>query len=117
MWFCLGEECLTDEGVIVAKRAAGQGVKVRFEQYEAMPHCFAMLLDSNPGAPVHYREYAGFCREVVEGKVLKTNGEFIKAKTLERESVDVEEVTDFTDLQVQEYMQKGRERIRHPCSF
>lgn len=34
LWLCTGEEMLGDEEILVATRAAGQGVKVHFEQYE-----------------------------------------------------------------------------------
>lgn len=112
LFFSLGQEMLRDEDAVLARRAAGQGVPVVWREFEAMPHCFAMLLESNPGAPVHYAGYAKFCREVVEGKVVITNGEFIKAKTLERSQVDVESrLTDLTEQQVGEFMQKGRDRI------
>lgn len=38
MWLCTGEEMLGDEDILVASRAAGQGVKVHFEQYEGELH-------------------------------------------------------------------------------
>lgn len=112
LFFSVGQESLRDEGAVLARRAAGQGVSVRWREFEAMPHCFAMLLDSNPGAPVHYSEFAGFCRDVVEGKGVVTDGVFIKAKSLERSEVDVKKgLTELTDEQVGDYMRKGRDRI------
>lgn len=36
LWMCTGQEMLGDEDVLVAARAAGQGVKVHFEQYEGI---------------------------------------------------------------------------------
>ena len=112
MFFSLGQEMLRDEDAVLAQRAVKQGVKVVWREFEAMPHCFAMLLEHNNGAPVHYSEYAKFCRDVVEGKEIETNGEFIKAKTLERSEVDVRSgLTELTDEQVEEYMKKGQERI------
>jgi hypothetical protein len=90
-----------------------QGVHVVWREFEAMPHCFAMLLESNSGAVVHHEEFAGFCKQVVEGgKTVETNGVFIKAKTLERSEVDVKSgLTELTDAQAEEYMRKGMERI------
>lgn len=112
LFFSVGQEMLRDEGAVLAQRVTAQGVGVVWREFEAMPHCFAMLLESNPGTPVHYAEFAGFCRQVVEGKAVVTNGEFIKAKSLERSRVDVRTgLTELTDGQAEEYMRKGRERI------
>ncbi|KAJ4993951.1 Esterase [Stagonosporopsis vannaccii] len=112
LFFSVGQEMLRDEGAVLAQRAVGQGVSVVWREFEAMPHCFAMLLESNPGASVHYKEFAAFCREVVEGKGTVTSGEYIKAKSLEKSQLDVKtELTDLTDEQVVHFMRKGRERI------
>ncbi|KAF1932581.1 acetyl-hydrolase [Didymella exigua CBS 183.55] len=113
LFFSLGQEMLRDEDAVLAQRAVGQGVKVVWREFEAMPHCFAMLLESNPGAPVYYKEFAKFCKEVVEARdSVQTNGEFIRAKTLQRSEVDVKGgLTKLTDVEVEGYMKKGQERI------
>ena len=102
----------SDEDAVWAQRTAKQGVPVVWREFEAMPHCFAMLLESNNGAAVHHGEFAGFCKQVVEGGKVETNGVFIKAKTLERSEVDVQSgLTELTDALAEEHMRKGRERI------
>ncbi|KAH7380177.1 Alpha/Beta hydrolase protein [Pyrenochaeta sp. MPI-SDFR-AT-0127] len=112
LFFSVGEEMLRDEDAVLARRAAAQDVPVVWREFEAMPHCFAMLLEGLKGGAVHYEEYAKFCREAVEGKAIKTNGEFIIAKSLVRKDVDVKtELTEITEEQVVEYMQKGKKRI------
>ncbi|KZM21959.1 uncharacterized protein EKO05_0005065 [Ascochyta rabiei] len=112
LFFSLGQEMLRDEDAVLAQKAVKQGVKVVWREFEAMPHCFAMLLENNNGTPVHYAEYGKFCREVVEGKAIETNGEFIAAKTLKRSEVDVGTgLTELTDSEVETYMKKGQERI------
>ena len=112
LFLSLGQEMLRDEGAVFAQRVVRQGVKVVWREFEAMPHCFAMLLENNNGTPVHYAEYAKFCRDVVEGKGIQTSGEFIAAKTLKRSEVNVESgLTELTDRQAEEYMKKGQQRI------
>jgi acetyl esterase/lipase len=113
LFFSLGQEMLRDEDAVLAQRAVRQGVKVVWREFEAMPHCFAMLLENNPGAPVHHAEFAKFCREAVEsGESVETNGEFIKAKTLERSAADVKSgLTELTDEDALQYMKKGQQRI------
>ncbi|CAG5150528.1 uncharacterized protein ALTATR162_LOCUS2690 [Alternaria atra] len=112
LFFSVGEEMLRDEGAVIAQRCVAQGVTVVWRDFEAMPHCFAMLLESNPSSPVHFDEYGKFCKEVVEGKTLQSNGVFIKAKTLEKSEMDVKSgLTKIRDDEVEAYMQKGKERI------
>jgi acetyl esterase/lipase len=113
LFVSVGQEMLRDEDAVWAQRTVAQGVPVVWREFEAMPHCFAMLLESNSGAVVHHEEFAGFCKQVVEGgKTVETNGVFIKAKTLERSEVDVKSgLTELTDAQAEEYMRKGMERI------
>jgi acetyl esterase/lipase len=112
LFFSVGEEMLRDEDAVLAQRAVAQGVSVVWREFEAMPHCFAMLLENVNGAAVHYDEYARFCRDVVEGRKIETNGEVVMAKTLRRKSVDVGSgLTDIREDEVLGYMRKGKERI------
>ncbi|KAI4656123.1 hypothetical protein J4E93_000841 [Alternaria ventricosa] len=112
LFFSVGEEMLRDEDAVMAQRCVTQGVTVVWRDFEAMPHCFAMLLESVPSSAVHFSEYAKFCKEVVEGKKMGSNGVFIKAKSVERSEMDVK--TGLTQIRFEEvegYMQKGKERI------
>ncbi|KAF1947638.1 acetyl-hydrolase [Clathrospora elynae] len=112
LFFSVGEEMLRDEDAVLAQRAVAQGVTVVWREFEAMPHCFALLLDGLKGGDVHYEEYGKFCREVVEGNKLENNGVFIAAKTLQRRDLDVRGgLTELKEEEVKECMQKGRERI------
>lgn len=112
LFFSVGQEMLRDEDAVFARRTALQGVPVRWREFEAMPHCFAMLLENSPGAPVHHAEYGNFCREVVEGKDIETEGVLIKAKTLQRAPMDVATgLTEITEEQVPIFMQKAQQRI------
>ena len=43
LWLCCGEEMMADEGNFIAQRATQTSVPVVWEQYGAMPHCFAQL--------------------------------------------------------------------------
>ena len=97
MWLCTGEEMLTDEDKLVAARAATQGVKVAFEQYEAMPHCFAMLLPMLPASERCLRSWSEFCRRCVEEPAaLETKGRFTYAKTLKEDDLEVEQMVSIT---------------------
>jgi acetyl esterase/lipase len=112
LFISVGEEMLRDEDAVLAQRCVAQGVTVVWREFEAMPHCFAMLLDKLPGGDVHYEEYGKFCREVVEGRKVESNGVWIKAKTLDRSERDVARgLTEIGEEEVRAFMQRGKERI------
>jgi len=118
IFISVGEEMLSDEDAVFAQRCVAQGVKLVWREFEAMPHCFAMLLENNNGSPIHYKEVGEFCKKAVgnggsggSGSV-ETNGVYIKAKSLERSDVDVASgLTQIKDGEVEAYMKKGKERI------
>lgn len=85
-----GTELLSDEDKSLAAWMASQGVKVEFEEWVGMPHCFAMLLNTLPGSRVYFNAWAGFIKNVVEEPaIVKTKGARILPKTLEREELEV----------------------------
>lgn len=66
VYLCTGWELLADEDKFAAQMLHGQGVKVVFEEYEAMPHCFAMVLPQLSNARRCFDGWAGFIRDLVE---------------------------------------------------
>ena len=106
-----GEEMLADEGAMFAKRLAKQGVKVVWEQYEAMPHCFAFLLQGHPGGSMFFAESAKFIKMVVEkASEVSTHGHWVTARKLQRVEVDVAALTKLEDEEVLTLMKHAQER-------
>ncbi|KAJ2904696.1 Esterase [Zalerion maritima] len=68
VWMCTGWERLASEDRWFTRKLAGDGVQVRLEQYEAMPHCFAMVLGGIPEGKRCFEGWAGFISEHVVGK-------------------------------------------------
>jgi acetyl esterase/lipase len=90
LWMCAGREMLYDEVVSVASRAAQQGVKVQFEMYEAMPHCFQLLMPWRANSERCFADWGEFARRCVEDpQSLKTVGRVVKAKGGPDDSLDV----------------------------
>ncbi|KAK3050908.1 hypothetical protein LTR09_007986 [Extremus antarcticus] len=111
LWMCTGQEMLTDEDLIVASRVAQDGVKVRLEVYEAMPHCFSMLLPSLASSDKCLRSLGVWCRRCVEEpEGLKTEGTWTAAKTGEEKSVVVQDVGPITAEEARSLMALIRER-------
>jgi acetyl esterase/lipase len=109
LWIETGQELLTDEDKYIAMKASSQGVKVVFEEYEAMPHCFAMVLESLPASKRCFNSWAGFINQVVERPgTVETIGRAIKPKTLEEVTLDMGSLSEMKEGEVIERM---RERV------
>ena len=111
LWLCAGWEMLHDEVAFVASRAAGQGVKVQYEEYEAMPHCFQMLLPSLANSDKCYRSWGDFCRRCVdEPAEMKTNGKLVRAKSGEEDDIEVTGVSQLSLEEVGERLREAKAR-------
>ncbi|KAL2355408.1 alpha/beta hydrolase fold-domain-containing protein [Cryomyces antarcticus] len=111
LWIETGEEMLTDEDAFVAARAAAQGVTVVWEQYEAMPHCFAMMFD---GLETSRRCMAGwgrFAQACVESpEAVRTGGTLVEARTAREREVDVGGISGYSFEEVRGFMERAREK-------
>lgn len=107
-----GQERLTDECKAFAQKAARNGVRIIWEQYEAMPHCFSQVIEGSAESEACFASWAKFVRMVAEKpEEVATKGEFITAKTLGRRSVDVYNLLDLSEKDILECMQRGRQAI------
>ncbi|KAL6718985.1 hypothetical protein ACLMJK_003220 [Lecanora helva] len=112
LWFSCGEEMMADEVQIVAAKAAKQGVPVLFEQWEAMPHCFALILLGTPMSKRCFKDWTNFCRRVVKGEDVQTKGLWFQARSQKEREVDVRGLAKIEDSEVKSRMDDARER-RH----
>lgn len=102
---------MVDEGKFIAQRAVKCAVPVVWEQYGAMPHCFALLppLNRLPQALKAFEKWAGFCRACVERpRAIKTRGTFTSVDDMQEKSVDVEHQFDLSLEEVKKRMNKDR---------
>ncbi|KAK4128477.1 hypothetical protein N657DRAFT_585522 [Parathielavia appendiculata] len=67
VYMCTGWELLADEDKFVAHKMWREGVKVLLEEFEAMPHCFALVMPQLREARRCLEGWAGFIKGVVEG--------------------------------------------------
>ena len=95
----------------MACRAAKENVPVLFEEYEAMPHCFAMLLPSLATADRCMRSCGDFCRRCVEEPAsVATKATYIYAKTGEEKSMPAEEISTIGVEDARRMMRESKER-------
>lgn len=111
VYMCTGWELLADEDKLLARKLArDDGVRVVFEEYEAMPHCFAMIFTRLEESRRCYRGWTDFIKEVTgqgQGQGGKGESRFVtvRARTLEEVPIEVEKIAPYEE----EVM---RERIR-----
>lgn len=101
-----GWELLADEQKFMASRLYASGVTVVFEEYEAMPHCFAMILSRLPASKRCFDGWASFIKSAAEDPAsVGARAVTVKAKTLAEVELDLGALDDLTEEQV-------RERVR-----
>lgn len=105
---------LADENKILARRLVKQGVKLVWEQFEGMPHCFAMILEAlgDRGAAICLESWAENIKVMVERpEKYKTKGTWFTAKNYESVDVDLEGLMgEMSDEEVLGRMEAVRER-------
>lgn len=114
VWMVTGTELLTDEDKYVAMKLAKQGITVVFEQFETMPHCFAMVLGAQLAAGRKcFDDCAQFIRDVVERpSSVSSSAKIVKAKTLEEVPADLLTLSPFTgDEEVKARMRERLENL------
>jgi len=109
MYVNAGEELLTDEGAIVAGTAAQQGVTVHWEQYEAMPHCFAMLMPHMATSQRAYDSMGDFVQKCLAGKA-ESSGTWIEARTGKETAVDPKTVLPYPQAEAVERIKDAQKR-------
>lgn len=111
IYICTGWENLADEDKYLAAKLTKDGVTVVFEEYEAMPHCFAMLLGHTPAAKRCFEGWTRFITAAVEGpKSMNSSYTTIKARTCQEVNIDVKTLSSFTEQQLQKMAKDRAER-------
>ncbi|KAL6714382.1 hypothetical protein ACLMJK_007805 [Lecanora helva] len=91
LFICVGEERAADCNLVLARRAAGQGVKVVCEQFEAMPHLFFLLMAGTENVKMCYRDWAGFCRRCVdERETMRSESSLVEVQSLKRRAFELD---------------------------
>jgi hypothetical protein len=92
-------------------------VVVRFWEFEAMPHCFAMVMEGSKVGGMCFEKWAGWIRGVVEERERVvgegTVGTVVGFKTLRERGVDVKSLDEGWEVtmgRMREMVVKMRER-------
>lgn len=106
IYMCMGWELLADEQKFMASKLQAGGVTVVLEEYEAMPHCFAMILTQLPAAKRCFDGWSGFIKSATEDPgSIGSRAVTVKAKSLEEVEMDLGALTTLTEEEVKERVQ------------
>ncbi|KAH6608806.1 hypothetical protein Trco_002152 [Trichoderma cornu-damae] len=95
IWMCTGWELLSFENKAFAMKLIADGVPLVFEEYEAMPHCFALVLSSLPVSRRCVESWTDFIRRVMENPgAIESRATYIKSPTLEEIPLRFDELLD-----------------------
>ncbi|KAK3503535.1 alpha/beta hydrolase fold-domain-containing protein [Neurospora crassa] len=125
-YICTGWEMLSDEDKFTAARFHAEGVSVTFEEYEGMPHCFAMVLKNLKEAGRCMEGWSRFIARATnstasEGgldgaddkrSAMRSTFTTIKSGTLEEKELDPMTLSPYTEEEIREKM---RRRIESKC--
>ena len=101
LYVCTGWELLADEGKFIATKAHADGVTVVHEEYEGMPHCFAMIFTGHPAAKRCFAGWAGFASKVVEHPgTVASSFTAVRARTLLEVPTDPKDVRPYTQQEI-----------------
>ncbi|EAW09730.1 alpha/beta hydrolase [Aspergillus clavatus NRRL 1] len=114
VFMSIGEEGLTDEGLLLARKMHQVGVPVVVEQFEGMPHCFGMVMDGTPASQRSFKGMADFCRDAVAGRVKATgNLTYIGFKLRSTREIPLERASTLSDEEVDRLLRRTAEwRLR-----
>lgn len=116
VWMGVGEEMLVDECKVLAAKMAKQGVQVQFDMWEAMPHCFAMVLEwcGLATSKKFYERWAEFSKRVTGNgdSYVTTKGTWYEVRTGKEEAINVEGLAPLSDEEVLKKMRQAQEDRR-----
>ena len=106
MWFAMGEERLLDGAALIAQIAARNGVPVQWVQYEAMPHCWPLLLTRLPHAKHCFEEWGKACKMLgAETAAFRTGARLISVESLESCEMQLDGIIDLDLDRAKEIME------------
>ena len=107
IYVCCGWENLADEDHYFANKLHRDGVPVVFEQYEAMPHVFCLILAHTKESNHCYEQWSGFIKKAAtDPATIPSSFTSVQAKTCQGSPLDVTKLTSYSDRDVKDLLYK-----------
>lgn len=114
IYITTGEEGLTDEDLLTARKIHHAGVPVIVEQYEGMPHVFGFIMIATPAGKLFFQGLSQFLRDVLAGPLQSSRGDLGKviyhhAGWHSTKVLSLDEVHKFSDAEVEKVLRDSRD--------
>lgn len=106
IWMGSGQEQIVDASRLVAREIHRAGGSITLREYESMPHTFFWVFRAAPQTKQILGEWAQAAVRFARGEQPPSSAQFIWARSLKAESLEVENLVPFTLEQAQEWMWK-----------
>ena len=110
IFIAMGEESLSDEGLITARKVHQAGGTIAVEQFEGMPHCFALIMLGTLASRRCFQSWARFCCDAVARQVDRTEYVRFTKRKLSTIQIPFAEIHPLRDEEVEKLMQENMKR-------
>ncbi|RYO80537.1 hypothetical protein DL764_009888 [Monosporascus ibericus] len=114
IYICCGWECLADEDKYLVSKLIKDSVPVVFEEYEAMPHVFPLIIPHRPESRRNLQGWSNFIKRAVDDATkIEPSYTTIKAKTLQEVAIDTTKLSPYSEEDVRDMARDrvGREQL------
>lgn len=106
IYVAVGWELLADENKFTIMQMANQGVTIVYEEYEAMPHCFGLLLPKAASFGKFHQSWAQNIKKIVNRPYeMKTSGTLIRARSLKCEELNIYNLSPLTHREIIKFIE------------
>lgn len=107
IFITIGEESLSDEGLILARKIHQAGAPVVTEQFEGMPHCFGLIMVGTPAGRRFFKSLSQFCRDAAAARVSPSpNLTYIGFGLQNTKEIPLDHAASVSDEQADELMRR-----------
>ncbi|EED19449.1 lipase/esterase, putative [Talaromyces stipitatus ATCC 10500] len=114
IYIAVGEEGLTDEDLITARKIHHAGVPVIVEQYEGMPHVFGFIMIGTAAGKLFFQGWAQYLRDVLAKSIQPARGDvgkviFHHAGWHSTKVISLDDVHSLSDAEVEKILRDSRD--------
>jgi acetyl esterase/lipase len=115
IFISVGEEGLTDEGLLTARKFHQAGVPTIVDWFEGMPHCFALIMAGTAAAKLFFQSYSQFCLDAAAGAIEASSrrgnvgvATFHHFGWHSTKLIPLDEIHEFSDLDIEKSLQQSK---------
>lgn len=113
IYMTVGEEGLTDEILLTARKIHHAGAPVIVEQYEGMPHVFGFIIMGTAASKLLFQGWAQYLRDLLAGSILASREDvgkliFHNSGWSSTKVLSLDEVSKTSDAEVERILRNSR---------